>query len=321
MSSAFDTIRREKLVDIAKKFLDEDEVRMIQLLLSNTTLDVRINNAETEPFSSNMGSPQGDALSSVLFNIYFEESLRKERNFRHEINSKDDEESGNWSPTFLPQEALYADDADFLTTSEVEKNIITKKIGEILLRDNLKVNNSKTEQTEIFRGDRNTERWRTVKKLGSVSSTWGLTEKDTKGLDAFHRQQLRQLIGKKYPNKISNQNLYKRCEEEPISIDILKGRWLLFGHILRLSDDTPAVKAMRFYFEGSERGFRGRPRETLVTTFNKAITRARAMERSFPLPNMKNNGDFEKIQSTAKDRKEWRRLSEIVCRAAEAETT
>ena len=141
---------------------------MIQLLLNNTTLDVRINNAEAEPFSSNMGSPQGDALRGVLFNIYFEESLRKVRNFRREITSKDDEESGNWSPTFLPQEAIYADVADILTTSEVEKNIITEMIGEILLRDNLKVNNSKTEQTEIFRGDRNTKRWRTVEKLGSL---------------------------------------------------------------------------------------------------------------------------------------------------------
>ena len=80
----------------------------------------------------------------------------------------DDEESGNRSPTFLPQEATYADDADFLTTSEEEKNTITEKIGEILLRDNLKVNNSKTEQTEIFRGERNTEQWMTVKKLGSL---------------------------------------------------------------------------------------------------------------------------------------------------------
>ena len=57
---------------------------------------------------------------------------------------------------FLPEEAIYAEDADFLTTNELEKNIITEKIGEILLRDNLKVNNTKTEQTEIFRGDRNT---------------------------------------------------------------------------------------------------------------------------------------------------------------------
>ena len=170
MSSAFDTIRREQLISIVKKFLDEDEVRMIQLLLSNTTLDVRINNAETEPFISNMGSPQGDALSGVLFNIYFEELLRKVRTFRHEMDRDDGEEmnGGNRSLTFLPQEAIYADDADFLTTSEEEKNTITEKIGEILLRDNLKVNSSNTEQTEIFREDRNTERWRTVKKLGSL---------------------------------------------------------------------------------------------------------------------------------------------------------
>ena len=119
------------------------------------------------------------------------------------------------------------------------------------------------------------------------SSTWGLTQKDIKGLDAFHRQQLRQLIGKNYPNKISNQNLYKRCEERPNSIDILKGGWRLFGHILRLSDETPAVKAMKFYFERSEKGFRGRPRESIVTTLNKDITRARSMERSFPIPTIK----------------------------------
>ena len=269
MSSAFDTIQCEQLISIVKKFLDEDEVRMIQLLLSNTTLDVRINTAETEPFSSNMGSLQGDALSGVLFNIYFEESLRRVRTFRHEMDSDDGEESGKGAPNFLPQEAIYADDADFLTTSEEEKKTITEKIGEILLRDNLKVNSSKTEQTEIFRGDRNTERWRTVKKLGYLlgdtediqrrkqlsitsmnrlnhiwirkdhvseklrlklystlvkpvlmynSSTWGLTQKDTKGLDAFHRQQLRQLIGQKYPNKISNQNLNKRREERPIQL-------------------------------------------------------------------------------------------------------
>ncbi|XP_065058555.1 uncharacterized protein LOC135686281 [Rhopilema esculentum] len=250
MSSAFETIRREQLVDIAKKFLDEDE------------------------------------------------------------------------------EAIYADDADFLTTSELEKNIITEKIGEILLRDNLKVNNSKTEQTEIFRGDRNTERWRTVKKLGSLlSDTEDIQRRKQLSIASMNR--LNHIwIRKDHVSEKLRLKLYRTlvkpvliCEDGPISIDILKDRWRLFGHILRLSDDTPAVKAMRFYFEGSERGFRGRPRETLVTTLNKDITRARAMERSFPLPNIKNNGDFEKIRSTAKDRKEWRRLSEVVCRAAEAETT
>eukprot|EP00794_Sanderia_malayensis_P018489 gene18489-20338_t len=143
------------------------------------------------------------------------------------------------------------------------------------------------------------------------SSTWGLTQKDTKGLDAFHRQQLRQLIGKRYPNKISNQNLYKRCEERPISIDILKGRWRLLGHILRLPDETPAIQAMKFYFERSEKGFRGRPHESIVTTLNKDITRSRSMNGNFEIQSLKTKEDFEHIRSKAQDRNDWRRISEI----------
>ena len=63
MSSAYDTIRRDTLIDIVKNFLDDNEVKLIQLLLSNTTLGIRINKNEAE-------SPQGDTLSGVLFNIY-----------------------------------------------------------------------------------------------------------------------------------------------------------------------------------------------------------------------------------------------------------
>ena len=110
---------------------------MIQLLLSNNMLDIRINKTETKPYNSNMGSQQGDSLSGVLFNVYFEESLCKVRNFRLEMNSNnDDKDNGNTPVSFLPQEAIYADDADFLTTDENEKNIIINKVGEILLRDN-----------------------------------------------------------------------------------------------------------------------------------------------------------------------------------------
>ncbi len=58
MSNAFDTIRHEQLIGIAKKFPDEDEVRMIQLLLINTPLYVRITNVETVPFSSNKSNTQ-----------------------------------------------------------------------------------------------------------------------------------------------------------------------------------------------------------------------------------------------------------------------
>ena len=74
MSSAFDTIDRTKLVEIVESFLNEDEARIVRRLLSNTTLEVRVKGAETKPFISNVGSPQGGSISGPLFEIYFEHS-------------------------------------------------------------------------------------------------------------------------------------------------------------------------------------------------------------------------------------------------------
>ena len=85
--------------------------------------------------------------------------------------------------------------------------------------------------------------------------------------------------------------------------------------------EIPAVKTMKFYFERSEKGFRGRPRESIVTTLNKDITRARSMNREFEIQSLKTKEDFKYIRSKAQDRKDWRRISEIVCKAAEAEAT
>ena len=71
----------------------------------------------------------------------------------------------------------------------------------------------------------------------------------------------------------------------------------------------------------SEKCFRGRPRESIVTTLNKDITRARSMKRDFKIRTLKTKEDFEQIKSNAQDRDDWRRISETVCKAAEAETT
>ena len=48
-------------------------------------------------------------------------------------------------------------------------------------------------------------------------STWGLTVGDEDKLDAFHRKQLRRVLGKRYPDKISNKNLYETSKSKPIS--------------------------------------------------------------------------------------------------------
>ena len=71
MSAAFDTINREDLLKILKEIVKEDELKLIQFLLSNTQINTRTNKADIEaPFTSNIGTPQGDGLSPVLFTVY-----------------------------------------------------------------------------------------------------------------------------------------------------------------------------------------------------------------------------------------------------------
>ena len=77
----------------------------------------------------------------------------------------------------------------------------------------------------------------------------------------------------RHPHHISNSAVYKLCNTEPLSLEILTRRWRYFGHALRLHLDTPAAKAMKFYFSKVEKSikFRGRPRTTIVTTLNDDI--------------------------------------------------
>ena len=86
----------------------------------------------------------------------------------------------------LPPEAIYADDADFITMILERKERLKNNVKEILLRANLKVNESKTDETVLERknkgerysskqsGDlkltltKEIEKWRNTKKLGSL---------------------------------------------------------------------------------------------------------------------------------------------------------
>ena len=78
LSKAFDSLHRGKLMDILRehKLATEDELRMIQFLLSKTTLRGKINGELGRVFETHIGTPQGDALSPILFLIYLEHIWR-----------------------------------------------------------------------------------------------------------------------------------------------------------------------------------------------------------------------------------------------------
>ena len=162
MSSAFDTINRHKLLEIAEQILDEDGQRMLRILLSETTVEVRIKGVESTSFPTNIGSPQGDSYSGPQFTMYFEQALKQVRR-EVEINTDED----------LPVEMIYADDYDHLTEDYEKKMKFKGNVKEILGRYDLKVNEDKTEDTVLRRGKHDkknketNEPWRETVKLGS----------------------------------------------------------------------------------------------------------------------------------------------------------
>lgn len=78
LSKAFDCIDRGKLIQVLEQqqIASEDELRLIQYLISDTKLQVKLGQTYGEKFQTVIGTPQGDALSPMLFLIYLEQIIR-----------------------------------------------------------------------------------------------------------------------------------------------------------------------------------------------------------------------------------------------------
>ncbi len=132
-------LSRAKLLEIAKRELDQDAVRLISVLLSSTTAKVRLGKVVSEPFTLDIGSPQGDGLSPVLFVLYLEESLKKIREVLPERCEEDKD---------IMDESQYADDCNWYSKLkswlEESLEIIAEKFREF----DLKVRENRVDRVE-----------------------------------------------------------------------------------------------------------------------------------------------------------------------------
>ena len=85
-------------------------------------------------------------------------------------------------------------------------------------------------------------------------------------LDVFQTKCLRRTCNIFWPNKISNEDLYRRTNTSPISTQLQKHRLRWLGHVLRMAQDSIPKGALRWTPTGKRN--RGRPK----TIWRRIIT-------------------------------------------------
>ena len=145
----FDTMARSKLLNLMPGLMDPDELRLIRKHLRNTRLKVKIGKDSTW-FSTNTGTPQGDALSLTLFTVYLLAALAE----LCSAVSKFEE----------VVEMCYSDYTNFISKDPRIIDDIKTKAAQVLGRFNLVVNAQKTERHKIDK-ERNDQ----IKILGSFT--------------------------------------------------------------------------------------------------------------------------------------------------------
>ena len=78
-----------------------------------------------------------------------------------------------------------------------------------------------------------------------VSETWTLLAADMKSLEAFYMKCLRQILGIRWYQHVTNEEILLLTDLSPLAQQIARRRTAVFGHIARLDNDVPAHQALR----------------------------------------------------------------------------
>ena len=185
MSKAFDTVQRGTLFEDLKTILNDDELHMISILLKDVQLAIRCGKETGDPFTTNIGVPQGDCLSPVLFTLYLAKALENDKNRRttdhqyaqppwtsaedllaHHIKDHTYSSPSENSITINQQ---YADDIGWISNSKYSIDRALHTIPSKLKARNLNINETKTEIYDIKRNG--PDDWKHCKYLGSLIDT------------------------------------------------------------------------------------------------------------------------------------------------------
>ncbi|KAL6485865.1 hypothetical protein MHYP_G00052570 [Metynnis hypsauchen] len=92
------------------------------------------------------------------------------------------------------------------------------------------------------------------------SETWRVTNTISNKLHIFINKCLRHILNIRWPEKISNTELWTRTSQKPVSEDIKKRKWGWIGHTLRKPADNVTRQALEWNPQGKRKV--GRPKHT-----------------------------------------------------------
>ena len=129
------------------------------------------------------------------------------------------------------------------------------------------------------------------------AETWRTTLNTMTRLQTFINICLRKILRIRWPNKISNLELWQRTRQHPVEEDVIQRRWRWFGHTLR----KPASSITRYalFWNPQGRRKRGRPRNT--------------WRRDLDADVKKSGHTWGQLERMAQDRDVWRALVRGLC--------
>lgn len=119
---------------------------------------------------------------------------------------------------------------------------------------------------------------------------WRMTEADLSKLRSFHTTCLRRIQRIFWPEKIPNEDLLRRCQQQDMGTIITNRRWNWIGHTLRKDPQSITRTALHWTPDGKRK--RGRPRTTWRRTVEGEM---KAMQHS-----------WNSLTRLAQDRQKWR---------------
>ena len=127
--------------------------------------------------------------------------------------------------------------------------------------------------------------------------TWRATKRNMQHLQVFINKCLRRILGIRWPDRIRNEELWRRTGQDPIQMDMTKRKWGWLGHTLRKPPPSVARHVIRWNPQGHRK--RGRPRNSWRRTLEtEAAQRGHSMAS---------------LERAAANRVRWRAIIDDLC--------